>query len=113
MFMIVNDNVISRYQAYIVYGKNINEILRRIANYLNGCNNVVSDIELKKYFDSICGGSSPSYVEINDVKALDELIMRTEISKGIVLRAESPREDVYAIAFIPINQRNKEVASGR
>ncbi|MDK6028386.1 hypothetical protein QPL79_03290 [Ignisphaera sp. 4213-co] len=109
--MIINDDDVSKFQAYIIYGKNINEILKRIINYLNGCSNIISDSKLKNYFDIVCTNSSPQYVEFSDIKMLNDIILRSELGKGLVLKAESPRNDVYAIAFIPINQRNKDVAS--
>jgi hypothetical protein len=111
--MVLKDSIVSKFQAYIIYSKSLKEIARRIVNYMNGCNNIISDVELKPIFDELCTESKPQFIEIKDENIVDKIVSEAELNKGVVFRVESPRDDVYAIAFIPVNQRNKEVAQKR
>ena len=107
--MIFSDAVVSKFQAYIIYGKNIQDILRRIVSYLKGCSNAIADTELRSFLDSICANETPLYVELREAKDIEEVVAKYDLGKGLLFRVLSPRDDVYAIAFIPINKYNKDV----
>jgi|UniRef100_A0A7J2U6B3 hypothetical protein len=111
--MVLEDNIVTKFQAYIIYSKSLKEILRRVINYMQGCNNIVSDAELKPEFEELCSDSKPQYMEFLNSDAVDKAVMQTEFNRAIVLKVSSPRSDVHAIALIPTNQRNKEAASKR
>jgi hypothetical protein len=111
--MVLEDSVVAKFQAYIIYSKNLKEILKRVVNFMQSCNNLVSDVELKPVFDEICGNFKPRYMEFPDSEAIDKAVMQAELNSGIVFRVSSPRSDVHAIALIPVNQRNKEATLKR
>jgi hypothetical protein len=111
--MVLEDSVVSKFQAYIIYSKNLKEILKRVINYMQGCNNIVSDVELKPVFEEVCSNAKPQYIEFSNAESVDKAILQAELNKGIIFRVSSPRSDVHAIAFIPVNQRNKEIVSKR
>jgi precorrin-6B methylase 2 len=109
----LEDKEIMKFQAYILYSRNIEDILKRIANYLENCNKIIADTNLGELLKNVCEGSEPHLIELKDYKIIEEVINREPIGKGIIFRVVSPRSDVYAIAFIPINNFNKTVVSKR
>lgn len=110
----LDDKDVMKFQAYILYSKNVDNILRRIVNYLGNCNKIIADIELSDILKGICVESEPPhFMEFKDCKMVEEVINNEVIGKGIVFRVTSPRSDVHAIAFIPINSFNKSVVLKR
>ncbi|ADM28393.1 hypothetical protein Igag_1591 [Ignisphaera aggregans DSM 17230] len=105
----LDDRDIEQYQAYILYSKNIIDIIKRISNYLSGCNKMFIDIELKEISQQVCGENMPRYVELKSYDDVNKLILESENGYGIIFRVPSPKDNVYAIAFIPINNHNKNV----
>lgn len=108
--MVLNDNDISRYRAYIIYGKDMESILRRVASFANGCSNMVIESSLKSVASRVCRDAS--YVELNGYSDVDKAILSREEGKVIVFQVSSPRSDVYAVALILVDRFNKSRVSG-
>lgn len=109
--MILDSDGISRYRAYILYGKNIENLLQRIVSYVEDCKNIVTDIQLDSILSKFCQKKNMS-LEVKSYEDIDKAIAVLEEGKAIVFRVKSPRDDVYAIAFIPIDQFNKSRIGG-
>lgn len=109
----LEDKDVTKFQAYIIYSKNISDILKRIVNYLGDCKKIIADIELSNLLKEICIESEPRFAEFRNYDIVRDLINKELIGSGIVFRVVSPRSDVYAIAFVPINEFNKSIASKR
>ncbi len=68
------------------------------------------DIELVEISEKVCLENKPRYIELRNYDDVNRIIIENEPGYGIVFRVPSPKNDVYAVAFIPINDRNKNVA---
>lgn len=111
--MVLPEGEVTRYQAYIIYGKDVTDVLRRIANYVGGCQNLVADVELKQFLEEkVCREGGPVYVVFESYAKVNEVILSEGVGKGVIFPVPSPVEGVHAVAFIPINEFNKKVASG-
>ncbi|MEM4442108.1 MAG: hypothetical protein QXN02_04270 [Ignisphaera sp.] len=108
--MVLNDSGIPRYRAYIIYGRDVENILKRIAAFVNGCRNIVAESSLRSIFSRLC--EDATYVELKDYSDVDRVILSYEEGKAIVFPVSSPRLDVHAIALIPIDKTNKLRISG-
>ncbi len=109
----LEDKDVTNFQAYILYSKNISDILKRIVNYLGDCNKIIADIELGNLLKEICIESKPRLTEFRSYDVVRDLINNELVGKGIVFKITSPKDDIYAIAFIPINEFNKSIVSKR
>jgi hypothetical protein len=109
--MKLNSYGIAKYRAYILYGKNVENILQRVIAYVNSCTNIIADSALGETLAKLCT-DKPIVVEIGSYKDVDEIISRSSEGKAILFMVESPRADVHAIAFIPVDKFNKNVVRG-
>lgn len=109
----LEDSFITKFQAYILYSKNISNVLKRIVNYLGDCSKIIADAELYSLLEGICTEFKPLFMEIKDYHTIESLIDRESTGKGIVFKVASPANDVHAVAFIPINEFNKSLVSKR
>lgn len=106
--MRLNEEGLGRYRAYVLYGKNVENILQRIIAFVGGCKNIVADVMLGEFLGRLCPKDSTT-VDLENYRDVDKVIASTEEGKAIVFFVEAPRDDVYAIALIPIDKHNKAV----
>ncbi|MEM1560492.1 MAG: hypothetical protein QW775_02005 [Ignisphaera sp.] len=106
--MKLNEEGLGKYRAYVLYGKNVENILQRIITFVGGCKNVVADVILGEFLRRLCSEDYTS-VELKDYRDVDKVISLIEEGKAIAFFVESPRNDVYAIALIPVDEHNKAV----
>lgn len=104
----LNSSGMTRYRGYIIYGKSLENILKRVLNFVGGCKNIVADIELQKTLSLFCTDEAvfrelKSYDDVNNVIALGEE------GKAVVFLVESPKENIYAVALIPIDKFNRSM----
>jgi hypothetical protein len=109
--MKLNDSEIVKYRAYILYGRNVENILQRIIAYVNGCINIIADSILEQALNKLCN-DKPTIIEIQSYRDVDEIISRSIEGKAVLFMVESPRVDIYAVAFIPVDKFNKNVVRG-
>lgn len=109
----LEDKIVSKFQAYILYSKNVNDILKRIVNYIGNCSKIIADTELYSLLKEICTEFEPHFTEIKDYHTIENLINNESTGRGIVFKVVSPINDVHAVAFIPINEFNKSLVSKR
>jgi len=106
----LGDRGLAKYRAYILYGKNIENILQRIIAFVDGCKNIIADVDLEKPFSSLCP-EKPVFTEFKSYADVDKAVEASDEGKALVFFVESPREDVYAVALIPIDSFNKSAVS--
>ena len=108
--VMLSDEGLEKYQAYVLYGMNREDLVKRIVNYLEGCDKVIADKALEPILNSICGTTKPRVVEISSYGDVDKMIRENENGMGIVFEVRSPVEGIIAIAMVLVNEYNKRVA---
>ncbi|MEM3980511.1 MAG: hypothetical protein QXF79_04555, partial [Ignisphaera sp.] len=104
----LKEDGISRYRAYVLYGVSVENILRRVVAFVGGCENIIADTMLKEFLRKLCLKDSV-FVELKDYLDVDKVIASSEEGKAIVFSIEAPRDDVFAVALVPVDKFNKSV----
>lgn len=104
--MKLKEDGIGRYRAYVLYGKSVENILQRIIAFVGGCKNIIADTMLEEFLRKLCLKDS-MFVELKGYLDVDKVIASSEEGKAIVFSVEAPRDDVYAVALIPVDKHNK------
>ena len=100
---------LAKYRGYILYGRSAENILQRVVAFADRCENVVVDVELKDVLARICK-SNFGVVELKSYEDVDRAVIGLEEGKALVFAVDSPRDDVYAVALVPIDKFNKSRA---
>lgn len=109
--MKLDESGITRYRAYVLYGKSIENLIQRIVVFVGGCKNIIADAMLQDVLLKLCK-EKPVITELKQYSDVDKAITSSEEGKAIVFVVDSPRRDVYAIAFVPVDKFNKSVVGG-
>lgn len=111
MMLALDNSVMTRYRGYILYGKNIENLLKRVIAFVDGCKNIVADTILSEMLSKLCT-EKPEFIEFKSYTDIDKVIASAIEGKAIVFAIKPPREDIHAIALIPIDRFNKSRVIG-
>lgn len=104
--MILNSDNMSKYRAYILYGKDLENLLKRIIHFTGSCKNIIAELSLKTFISRLCSEET-TYVELKDYRDIDNVLLKHEEGKALIFQLNSPRDNIYSIALIPIDKYNK------
>ena len=102
----IRDCELERYRCYILYGKDLRDLVLRAIIYAEKCESIYFDESLQRVAQELCGRRI-NVVSVSDTHRLAELIVKLGMGKLLVLAVEPPRQDVVSIAVIPVDDFNK------
>jgi len=98
---------LTKFQGFILYGFDMQDLVSRIVSYAKGCERIVVDEVLDPYFRNAC--SEYRTVRIERVEDLEKCLRDLDEGYAIVIGVEPPIPNTYALAYIPVNKFNKRV----